>query len=141
MGPQNHVLNGGPDLPCEGAIFRGKDMPGHAGRHSAVSCPKMAEPIEMSFGLCSGGSLEACVAWRHIGAIWRIRLYRPHAAAMRPYVKLLLLRIKNMMLSIKRYRSSLQCLSVNSVDDNVEICIVVDFTGCDIVSCLIWDVK
>jgi len=25
----------------------------------------------------------------HIGATWRIRLIRPHSAAMRPYVKLL----------------------------------------------------
>jgi len=33
------------------AIFRGKDMPGHARRHSAVSCAKMAEPMEMMCGL------------------------------------------------------------------------------------------
>ena len=30
MRPKNHVLDGGPDRPCQGAIFRGKDMPGHA---------------------------------------------------------------------------------------------------------------
>jgi len=36
--------------PCESVICKGKDMPGHAGRHFAVSCAKMAEPIEMSFG-------------------------------------------------------------------------------------------
>jgi len=34
-----------------GEIFMGKDMPGLARRHSAVSCAKMAEPIEMPFGL------------------------------------------------------------------------------------------
>jgi len=45
---------------CEGTIFRGKGMLGHARRHSAVSSAKMAEPIEMPFGLGSmcytGGS-------------------------------------------------------------------------------------
>ena len=25
MDPRNHVLFGGPDAPCEGEIFRGKD--------------------------------------------------------------------------------------------------------------------
>ena len=37
----------------------------------------------------SGGSKEACITWGHIGATWRIRMNRPCAAAMRPYVKLL----------------------------------------------------
>jgi len=37
--------------PCERAIFREKDMPGHAKRHYAVRCAKMAESIEMPFGL------------------------------------------------------------------------------------------
>jgi len=36
---------------CQGTIFREKDVPGHAWRHSAMSCAKMAEPIEMPFGL------------------------------------------------------------------------------------------
>ena len=30
MGPRNHVLDGGPVPPWEGAILRGKDMPEHA---------------------------------------------------------------------------------------------------------------
>ena len=56
--------------PCEVAIFSVKDVTEHAGRHSAVSCAKMAEQIEMPFGfLHSVGPNEA--------------------AAMRPYVKLL----------------------------------------------------
>jgi len=38
VGPGNHVLDGGPDDPCRGAVFTGKDMPGHARRHSTVSC-------------------------------------------------------------------------------------------------------
>jgi len=49
--PRKHVLDRGPGLPlCEGAILRGKG----AARckvldHSALSCAKTAEPIEMSF--------------------------------------------------------------------------------------------
>jgi len=31
--------------------FWGKVMPWHARRHSAMSCAKIAEPIEMPFGL------------------------------------------------------------------------------------------
>ena len=37
----------------EGAILRGKGMPPHLRWHSAVGCAKMAEPIEMLFGLWS----------------------------------------------------------------------------------------
>jgi len=69
VGPRNHVLDGVQIAPCEYAIFRGKDMPGHARRHSAVSSAKMAESIEMPFGLwtLSGGPMEAL----HGGAHWR----------------------------------------------------------------------
>ena len=42
VGQRKHVLDGARP-PCEGAI-RGKDMPGHARRHSSVSCANMAEP-------------------------------------------------------------------------------------------------
>jgi len=55
--------------PCEGARFSGKNVPGNARRHSAVSCANMAEQVEMLFGF------------------WT-RLLK-EAAAMRPYVKLL----------------------------------------------------
>jgi len=41
----------GLDSPCEGAIIRGKDMLEHARRHSDVSYAKMAEPIDLPFGL------------------------------------------------------------------------------------------
>jgi len=51
VSPRNHVLDGGSDPPWKWAIFRGKDMPGHAQRHSAVSYGKMAEGIEMLFVL------------------------------------------------------------------------------------------
>jgi len=38
VGPRNHVLDGVQIALCEGTIFRGKDMPGHARLHCAVSC-------------------------------------------------------------------------------------------------------
>jgi len=70
------------------AIFRGKGMSVCDRRHSGVSYAKTAEPIEMPFYGLAGGPKEACVTWGHVGATWRIRLNRPCAAAMRPYVKL-----------------------------------------------------
>jgi len=50
-GPKQARIRWGPDPPCEEAIIRGKDMPAHARRYSAVSCAKMVEPIDMPFGL------------------------------------------------------------------------------------------
>jgi len=77
--------------PSEGAIFRGKDIPGHARLHSAVSCAKMAEVIEMPFRLWTrvGGPWKHVLGGVRIGATWRIPLNRPCAAAMRLFVKLL----------------------------------------------------
>ena len=49
--PRNHVLDAGSRFPCEGAIFRGKDMSGHTRQQSVVRCAKTAEAIEMPFGL------------------------------------------------------------------------------------------
>jgi len=56
---------------------------------TVASCAKMAEPLEMQFGLWSqvDRRKHACITWEHIGTIWRIQLNRPCAAAMRPYVK------------------------------------------------------
>jgi len=46
--------SGGPkETWSKGAIFRGKNVPWLARRHSAMSCAKTAEPIQMPFGLCS----------------------------------------------------------------------------------------
>jgi len=39
VGSKNLVW--GPDSPCEGTIFRGKNMPGYARRHYAMSCAKI----------------------------------------------------------------------------------------------------
>jgi len=48
---RNHMLDWGTDPPWDGAILRGKGMPWHTWQHSDVNCAKLAEPIEMSFGL------------------------------------------------------------------------------------------
>ena len=45
-------------------------MPEHARRHTAVSCTKMAEPIEMPFGLWTRVVLRKHVLYRR-GADWR----------------------------------------------------------------------
>ena len=50
-GPKEECIRWGPDLPSKEAIIRGKDMLGHTRRHSAVSCAKTAEPIDLPFGL------------------------------------------------------------------------------------------
>jgi len=62
-GPRKHrgPLDGA-QIPYVGAIIRGKDMPEHARRHSAVSCSKMAEPIDLRVWVVdSGGPKEGKV--------------------------------------------------------------------------------
>ena len=55
MAPGNHVLDGAPHCPWEEAILRGEGA-AHCKvyGHTAVICAKMAEPIEMSFGVWTG---------------------------------------------------------------------------------------
>jgi len=49
----------------------------------AVSCAKMAEPIEIPFGLWTGVAPSKHVLHgMHIGAIWQIRLNCPCSAAL-----------------------------------------------------------
>jgi len=75
--------------PCESAVFREKDIPWHAWRHSAVSCAKMAESIEIPFGLWTRVSPRKHVlGGMQTVATWRILLNRRYAAAMRPVAKL-----------------------------------------------------
>jgi len=84
------VLDGGPDPPCKGTSLRGKGRPIIKYKDSAVSCTKTAGPIRMPFRIwIRVGPRKHVVDGVHIGATWRIRLNRPCAAAMRPYVKLL----------------------------------------------------
>jgi len=92
VGPRNHVLDGGSHRPMPRAIFRGKDMPGNARWHRAMSCAKMAEPIEIPFGLWTRvGPRQPVLGAVHTGATWRIPLKRPCAAAMRPSCQIALI--------------------------------------------------
>jgi len=70
VGPRKHVLDGAQIPPCNRAIIRRKDMPQHARRHSAMRCLKMAELIDLSFGLCTQVCVVVpmCPHWR---AHWR----------------------------------------------------------------------
>ena len=53
VGPTKHVLDGGPDPPYEGTILRGKRaVHCKAWGLSDVWWGKMAELIEMPFGVC-----------------------------------------------------------------------------------------
>ena len=85
----------GPDPPCRGAIIRGKGVPGHAKQHFVRSCAKMAEPIDLPFGLPIRVARRKHKFNRihlmegHIGASLQIRLNRLSAVVMWPYVKLL----------------------------------------------------
>jgi len=65
----NHVLDGCPNPPWEGAILRGERVThGKVQGHSAVSCAKMAEPIEMPFGLRARMGPGNRVRWQSTGA-------------------------------------------------------------------------
>jgi len=67
--PRNHVLDVDPDIRKQMGNFRGKDMPEHSRRHSAVSYAKMTEPIEMPFGLWTRVGPRKRVL--HRGSRWR----------------------------------------------------------------------
>jgi len=64
---------------------------------TAVSCAKMAEPIDLLWTWLGRKKHKffnricqvAPIMGEEIGATWRIRLNRLSATAMRPYVKLL----------------------------------------------------
>ena len=64
-------------------------MTGHARRHFAISCAKLAELIEMPFGCGLGWAKGRKHVLGHIDATWQIQLNRSSAAVMQPYVKLL----------------------------------------------------
>jgi len=53
MGPRNHVLDRGPDLPWEGAVLKEE-------RGGPFSCAKMAEAVCVED---LGGPKEACIRW------------------------------------------------------------------------------
>jgi len=51
MGPGNYVLDGRPDHPIGMGNFEGVRRPIVKYRDTVMSCAKMAEPIEMPFGI------------------------------------------------------------------------------------------
>jgi len=51
VSPRNHVLDGGPDRPMRSGSFLGERTRRGVPDDTAMSCAKMAEPIEMPFGL------------------------------------------------------------------------------------------
>jgi len=76
VGPRNHVLDGdwGPDPPCHWGNFeekRGQPIVNY--RDSAVGCAKMAEAIEMLFGIWTRmGSVKHVLDGVHSGTTWQI---------------------------------------------------------------------
>jgi len=89
VGPENDVLDGGPDLPVERGNFGGE-----RGAHSkiyAISCAKTAELIDLSFGLWTrvGPRKHRFNRIRQVALMCPILLNRLSAAVMRSYVNLL----------------------------------------------------
>jgi len=94
VGPRKHVVDVA-QIPCtcEGAIIRGKDIPGQAWRHCRELCkngPTDRVAVWTRVGEGSTSSITfAMVASMcprmggHIDATWRTRLNSPSAAAMR----------------------------------------------------------
>jgi len=85
-------------------------MLGHAQQHSAVSCAKMTEPIQMLFGLW----MWILVGPRkHVlrGATWRIRLSRPCAAVMRPFCQITLDYL--FIFTARRYASAVYAMTLS----------------------------
>jgi len=113
VGPGNHVLHWGPDSHMRKGNFGGKESPIVKYRDFLpyVSCAETAEPIDLPFVLWSRvgrseGGTSSIARWRqcthmggYIGAIWRVRLNLPSAAAMRSYITLL-----SPLVSCCRYR-------------------------------------
>ena len=97
VGPRKHVLNGAQISHVEGQLLGDRTLPGMP-VDTATSCAKMAEPINLPFGLRTRVGRrkhefnrihQVAPMGGHINATWRIRLNRPSESAMWPYVKLL----------------------------------------------------
>jgi len=66
VGQRNHVLDGVQIAPCQGAIFRGKNMPGHARRHCSQLCKNGSTDRDAVWVVDSGRSKEACIRSVHL---------------------------------------------------------------------------
>jgi len=94
--PRKHCIRWGPDPQCQGEIIKGRDMPRHARRHSAISCAEMAVQIDLPFGLWTrvGRRKHSSIIfarWHQcalIGALWWIWLNCTSETVMWPFVKL-----------------------------------------------------
>jgi len=94
----NHVRQVAPIYTCSVLFARWRQC---AWQHSALSCAKMAESIDLLFGLWTqvgrrkhkfSGIRQVCqcaLMGGHIGSTWRIRLNHPSTVVMWRYVKLL----------------------------------------------------
>jgi len=72
LSASKRVLDGGLYPPCEGAIIRGKDKPGHARRHSAVSCAIMLNWWTCHLGRGTGlGQVAPMCPQAHGRTYWR----------------------------------------------------------------------
>jgi len=73
------VLDGGPDRHGKQQCLGGKGTARcKLQGHTAVSCGRAAEPIEMSFGMWTRVvRRKYALDGVHIGATWRIQLNRP----------------------------------------------------------------
>jgi len=103
VGPRNHILDGGPDVPTGRGNFEGgKGRPIVNYRDTLRSyvqkrLDRSICRLDCGLGWAKGSTSSIVFArWRqcaymggHIGATWRIRLNRSSVAAMRSYVKLL----------------------------------------------------
>jgi len=69
---RNHVLDGGPDPPMGKGQFLGEGAHCKVQGHSAVSCTKAMEPIEMPLGLWARiGPRKHVLGGVYTGATWR----------------------------------------------------------------------
>jgi len=72
-----------------GCIIASDTLFNSRGGFSGSSYPMKTEPTSRFWGRCRSNRFWLYICGVHIDATWRIRLNRPCAATMRPYVKLL----------------------------------------------------
>ena len=82
---------------CEGATFRGKDVPDHAQWHSAVNCAKTAELIKMPFGLWTHGSMcyRGCTLAQPGKYDWTVHVWRRWGLCVKLFWPIIIIIIMN----------------------------------------------
>ena len=120
VGQRKHVLDGNPDPHAKGQFLKGKNTPGHARRHCAVSCEKWLNRSRCRL-VCGLGWAQGCMYYMvvPIGATWRIRWNHScsggpnRSAAVRLYFDHLLM-LMSLSMSLTISMSSL--ISVPSIN-------------------------